>query len=39
MAEFVQFTITEAAKSAADKFVAEGWFDSANAVGIFAAAY
>ena len=39
MAEFSQFTITDAAYEAASRFVEEKWFDSANAAGKFAAAY
>lgn len=30
MAEFSQFTITDAAYEAATRFVEEKWFDSAN---------
>ncbi len=39
MAEFSQFTITDAAFDAAIRFVNEKWFDTANEAGIFAAAY
>lgn len=39
MAEFSQFTITDAAYEAASRFVEEKWFDSANEAGKFAAAY
>ena len=39
MAEFSQFTITDAAYEAATRFVEEKWFDSANEAGKFAAAY
>ena len=39
MAEFSQFTITDAAFDVASRFVEEKWFETVKDTGIFAAAY